>query len=752
MRQIVDANKRTELLQIAEIQRFSLEASVNSEIAIVLEMANSSIIIEHFLNPEDQALRRIAFEEINRYTQALKSKSSFWVSDKDLVFYLGEDTHYILDPEDPDSYWYKMTMYETEIFNFNINYNPDLQVTNFWINAPVFDSDRNPIGILGTGINLTEFVDTIFRNHKGDADLYFFNNIGEITGATDMTLVANKVFLDRELPDTGPFILSWVRNEAPDTMRTFSGPEGEIAVCPIPAVGWYIIAAQALSLKDYLSTSMTYLFLGIMGIIIIFFIILQIGKYAFDILNRTRQELRVERDIIATMKDNLSVGMFLMDKDYVIQASYSKPLENILGNAAIEGNKLTDYLSASFKVKDLESLKKYFNMVLNRKLDQKMLEEVNPISEFTYVDGINNRKKILKTVFSSVDMGEENFFVLGTLEDISATKELEQQLLDASNKREEEMRVLFQVIQVDSTVFSDFLEDTDYEFGIINDILKDKKQSAYSAMLKIYQSVHAIKSNSVILGLDNFAAKLHELEDNIRHMQDRENITFDDILHITEELQKIMKEKEKYQNITAKIDSYRISIGGSRRQDRHVLIKTLTEVCSKAAFTQKKKVEFIIDELDGSILEHGPRRVIKEVLTQLVRNSVYHGIETPEKRTAMGKKAGGTVKLSMTQDNNQIHIKLSDDGKGLDFEEIRKKAISQKLLSEEDAGNKNKLLQIIFSPGFSTAGSADVHAGRGIGLNLVGDRLRQLGGTLKLANDPGKGLSFHLFIPIKASA
>ena len=140
MRQIVHANKRTELLQMVEIQRFSLEASVNNEIGIVLEMARSPVILQHFIDPSDEAMRRIAFAEIARYTQALMSKSAFWVSDADLMFYLGEDTYYLLDPDNPDNPWFNRTMYETEVFNFNINFNPDLQVTNFWINAPVFDS------------------------------------------------------------------------------------------------------------------------------------------------------------------------------------------------------------------------------------------------------------------------------------------------------------------------------------------------------------------------------------------------------------------------------------------------------------------------------------------------------------------------------------------------------------------------------------------------------------------------------------
>jgi two-component system chemotaxis sensor kinase CheA len=140
------------------------------------------------------------------------------------------------------------------------------------------------------------------------------------------------------------------------------------------------------------------------------------------------------------------------------------------------------------------------------------------------------------------------------------------------------------------------------------------------------------------------------------------------------------------------------------------------------------------------------------VLTQLIRNSVYHGIETPEDREAAGKDREGSIKLSIKYIDNKIHIKLSDDGRGLDFDKIRKKAESLHLFQNpEDAKDKNHLLQAIFSAGFSTAEEADMHAGRGIGLNLVRERIRDLHGSIKLQSEPGKGTVFNIYIPLAMS-
>jgi two-component system chemotaxis sensor kinase CheA len=465
-------------------------------------------------------------------------------------------------------------------------------------------------------------------------------------------------------------------------------------------------------------------------------------------VNQLNQELRVERDLITAMKDNLKIGLFLMDRELVIQGAYSKPLETILGTDEIEGKKLTGFLSSSLKSKEQDTLEDYFNMVLTRQFDIKMLEEINPIAEFTYVDEINNEEKILRTAFSPVDMGKNDYFVMGSVEDISATKKLERQLAEEASRREEEMRALFQVIQVDSAVFGDFIEDTEYEFDSINNTLKNTTLTAKDAMVDIYQSVHAIKSNAIILGLENFSTKLHQLENTIKKFRDSDEVTFENVLHVAVELEKLMKEKDKFRDITNKIDSFRTNAGDKDdRQDQYVLIETLTKACKKASEALERQVDFTVDQLDASILEKGPRRVIKEVLTQLVRNSVYHGIEAPEERKTFGKKESGLIRLSVIRENNQIHLKLSDDGRGLDFEKIREKALKQNILRKENANDKNLLIQALFSPGFSTAESADLHAGRGIGLNLVRERIKQLHGTIKVSSEAGKGTVFHLFIP-----
>jgi chemotaxis protein histidine kinase CheA len=120
----------------------------------------------------------------------------------------------------------------------------------------------------------------------------------------------------------------------------------------------------------------------------------------------------------------------------------------------------------------------------------------------------------------------------------------------------------------------------------------------------------------------------------------------------------------------------------------------------------------------------------------------------PEEREQLGKDQGN-IRLSITKEDDQIHMKLSDNGRGLNFDKIREKALNLKLISKEDAEHKKNLLQVIFSPGFSTADTTDLNAGRGIGLNLVRERLKELHGSIKISSEPGKFTCFDLFIPIE---
>jgi len=289
MRQMLHDNAGKELTQIVEIEKLKLEASVNGEIAIVRKMATSPLIQQYFLDPHNKDMAKIALEDIEGYRMTFVSKSLFWVIDVDKKFFMDGEYIHTIDPDDPEYYWYNMTLYETQTYNFNINYNPVLNITNLWINAPVFDRDEKAVGILGTGIDLSDFVNTINERYSGQAELYFFNAAGEITGARDIGHVANKIAFDAELGQTGRDILARVKNLKDGEIRYFETKDrkGVAAFCRIPALDWNVAAVHYFTVGDTLSTGMTFLFGVMMAVILLIFVVFNLfASILLEPLNR----------------------------------------------------------------------------------------------------------------------------------------------------------------------------------------------------------------------------------------------------------------------------------------------------------------------------------------------------------------------------------------------------------------------------------------------------------------------------------
>jgi two-component system chemotaxis sensor kinase CheA len=150
-------------------------------------------------------------------------------------------------------------------------------------------------------------------------------------------------------------------------------------------------------------------------------------------------------------------------------------------------------------------------------------------------------------------------------------------------------------------------------------------------------------------------------------------------------------------------------------------------------------------EIDRTVLEE-----INEPILHLVRNSVAHGIEDQNERLASGKTAKGLIRLSARRDRNSVIIEVSDDGRGLNLDRIRKKAVEKKLLTEERSFNLSdeELVNFITLPGFSTAEKVDQISGRGVGVDVVKTKVEAFGGIFRIENHPGEGLKSIMKLPL----
>ncbi len=148
-------------------------------------------------------------------------------------------------------------------------------------------------------------------------------------------------------------------------------------------------------------------------------------------------------------------------------------------------------------------------------------------------------------------------------------------------------------------------------------------------------------------------------------------------------------------------------------------------------------------ELDKTVMEK-----IGDPLVHLVRNSVDHGIETPEEREAAGKPRMGTIELNAFHQGGNVVIEIDDDGKGIDKEVILNKAIEKGVVSSNDVLSDEQIYDLIFAPGFSTAKEVSDVSGRGVGMDVVKRNIRELGGAIEVKSTKGEGSKIIIRLPL----
>lgn len=162
-----------------------------------------------------------------------------------------------------------------------------------------------------------------------------------------------------------------------------------------------------------------------------------------------------------------------------------------------------------------------------------------------------------------------------------------------------------------------------------------------------------------------------------------------------------------------------------------------------------KQIDVVLNgedtELDRSMIEE-----INDPLIHLVRNSVDHGVETPEERVAAGKPPRGTITLNAWHEQGRIVLTVSDDGAGIDPENMRRSALKKGLITPEEAAllSDEQAIDLIFMPGFSTAKTITDISGRGVGMDIVHTNIQRVNGTIHIETQKGKGTSIQIVLPL----
>ena len=180
-----------------------------------------------------------------------------------------------------------------------------------------------------------------------------------------------------------------------------------------------------------------------------------------------------------------------------------------------------------------------------------------------------------------------------------------------------------------------------------------------------------------------------------------------------------------------------------------MLLHSLENLINSFSSDLGKKIKFDYKNFKRDIIPERYHLLIKEVLIQLVRNSISHGIETPEERQKLQKPEFGVIEISTFTHNGSVGLKFRDDGRGLQLQKLKQRAIeSGKWKPEEvDKWDNQQLADLIFASGITTSEKVDMVSGRGVGMDGVKHRLSEYKGQINVHFDPNKFCEFEILLP-----
>ncbi|PIE48234.1 MAG: hypothetical protein CSA42_00160 [Gammaproteobacteria bacterium] len=501
---------------------------------------------------------------------------------------------------------------------------------------------------------------------------------------------------------------------------------------------------------------------GIVLVIIYFVIFMFYFIRKLRAADKVADTARRETDkILATVNE----GLFLVDKDLNVGLQYSQRLESLIGQKKIANRNLTKLLSSIVSMNDLETSKKFIDQLFNKKVKEKLVQDLNPLDEVRASILQENGSFInryLKFNFSRVYGDNDDIdAILVSIADNTRAVELEKRLDKEKKYNQQQVDMLASILHTDTSSMANFIDNTERRLRTINDVLRQSKLEPADLKNKInliYREVHSLKGESSALGLDKFVQLAHESEEELQSLKNMLKISGNDFLPLAMSIEHLMGSFDTIKDVNAMLvkrsagekisdDNKQLSISSDTQTYQQHFEKMVHDIATR----EQKIVHFEGSSIQTDLLSGTRGNMIKDIAIQLIRNSIVHGIEPRNARIAAGKPQGGVVKMNLIRkDKDHGLLVITDDGAGIKFDKIRQKIVDNGTYSQEAAKklDEKALLREMFKPGFSTAASTTEDAGRGVGLDIVWNTVKSLNGKIKIASSPGESTRFLIIYPL----
>jgi two-component system, chemotaxis family, sensor kinase CheA len=495
--------------------------------------------------------------------------------------------------------------------------------------------------------------------------------------------------------------------------------------------------------------------IGISLAVVNFFLIL------FHFLKRLRHSdalIEKSRKETTDILENVNEGLFLLDKAFTIGSQHSQSLHTFFKEDVLAGRNFIDLLRPLVTEKTLDTVKDYTDILFSRRVNESLVADLNPLNQVEIHQGVVGASfdiRYFSFQFSRVFENRELNALLVTVKDITEQVRLSDQLKVANERVSKEIDMLLAIIHVENNMLTDFVRAAENGLHEVNDILKTRDKgvdSPKNKLAKISRIVHKLKGDSTTIGLEFVVEKIHNFETAIRVLREQQHLTGQDFLPLVVHLNQLMSDFALIRNLEERMPAAEPTPrNGKSVADSTGLTQGVNWENQMAALVERvaadhgKQVSLDMSDFKADLLTPVQLEPVKDILVQSLRNSVVHGLETPDLRQKASKTAAGNIKVTLAMNGNGLQLTVRDDGQGIDLEKIKTTARRKGLASEDQLKDWQpaKVLSLIFRHGFSTATENGVHAGQGVGLDLVRSRLISLNGRTQIKFQPGRYTEFQ---------
>lgn len=468
------------------------------------------------------------------------------------------------------------------------------------------------------------------------------------------------------------------------------------------------------------------------------------NKMVFEI-RKSHFQLRKQRDkakfmykniygVSLVVFENIQQGIFLLDKEFKISKFHSKAMNDIFGLERIAGENFTNFMRPLILPRELEALEMFMRHLFNDDMDEEVVNQLNPIDQVkihTEKNGIVSTKYI-RVDFTRIHRKDTIQNIMVTVSDETESVLLQQHLDEAEKKKQLETERVLSILKIDPSILRGFLHNSKKMLRSISEKYESHKKDNYSELLTFtFNTIHNLKGNAVVIGMELMSNKFHEIEEAITKVQNKE-VRGKDFLAILYEVDEADRMIVEISDMLYKIvNIYKKFPAEGNSVSNIMVIDTLERGAEMISKEVGKNVDLTFENTDNVVLAEEYINPFKDMMIQLIRNSIVHGIEEPDERLNQGKVASGTINIELSKDEDDLVIKYFDDGKGLDVDSIRAKAIDHGILTatEIERLDDEAVKHLIFDENFSISDKANKHSGRGRGMNIVKDIIETHNGS-----------------------